>query len=505
MGGLVAFSRACFLAWFVVAVLCPLLSFLLQAMAMWQWHNYLESRAAAGKRVLRINLDETSVCLFQGDAKGTVFFTRKRQRPREGPTQRVSRAKRRSCLTHVGVICDDTALQPLMPQYIIGNCSTFLARDWSDLEARAPPNVTLVRQKSAWVNTGLLVRIVRRVGLVLRPYASSCQAVLVMDACCVHFAEPVLKACRIWGLWPVFVPARLTWLLQPCDTHAFGKYKSKLKVAYQASRVETPGGDLAIGQFLGCMYSTIREVFQGVRWSVAFDSDGLGRGQSEVSMCIREKLALLVPIAVPNMLPTEEQLRVCFPRRATVSWSLLLPAPPSPVLPPRPPVGYRLFPGFVRPPPLGLGDRVPGLLPGFARSMSEAASGREPRTRGDHRRAEELRRARRAEGEEMVCRACCGGIALSWLPFAARCVPHFLVFRQLQRTECEDLCGGGTSCYFLLVLMHVPVLCTVGCLSWYGLCFGEAVCKAAGENHLHSFCCRRRMSNGRAPSGAFEW
>ena len=47
---------------------------------MWQWYNYAESQVPAGKQTLRINLDETSVCLFQGDAKGTVFFSKKRKR-----------------------------------------------------------------------------------------------------------------------------------------------------------------------------------------------------------------------------------------------------------------------------------------------------------------------------------------------------------------------------------------------------------------------------------------
>ena len=300
---------------------------LLQARAVWQWYNYLQARAADGKRLLRINLDETSICLFQGDVKGTVFYDRKRDRTGERPAQRVSRAKRRTCLTHVGVICDDTALQPLMPQFLIGNSSTFLMRDWAGLQARAPANVTLVRQKSAWVNIRLLVQIVRRLGLLLRPHAGSCQPVLIMDACRVHFAEPVLRACRFWGLWPVLVPARLTWLLQPCDTHAFCRYKAKLKVAYQFSRVATARGDPDVANFLDCMYTAIREVFHGVRWSLAFEQDGFGREQVGVSLSIQERLALQVPIAVPNLRPTEEQLRECVPRKAKVNWSLLLPPP----------------------------------------------------------------------------------------------------------------------------------------------------------------------------------
>ena len=76
-----------------------------------------------GTIALRLNLDETSVCLFQGDAKGNVFAN-KRQHP-DGYAQRAPRSKRRSCLTHVGIICDRPDLQPLLPQVIIGNERTF--------------------------------------------------------------------------------------------------------------------------------------------------------------------------------------------------------------------------------------------------------------------------------------------------------------------------------------------------------------------------------------------
>ena len=45
-----------------------------QAAAAWQWFKYAAAQAPTGSTVLRINLDETSVKLFQGDGKGAVFF-----------------------------------------------------------------------------------------------------------------------------------------------------------------------------------------------------------------------------------------------------------------------------------------------------------------------------------------------------------------------------------------------------------------------------------------------
>ena len=85
------------------------------------------------KQLLRINLDETSVCLFQGSGKGNVFVGKKRRL-----VQFVQTRKRRCYFTHVAVICDNSELQPLLPQVLIGNERTFLAASMNGLRAGKP-------------------------------------------------------------------------------------------------------------------------------------------------------------------------------------------------------------------------------------------------------------------------------------------------------------------------------------------------------------------------------
>ena len=370
--------------------------FLLQAAAAWQWFNHLASRAPAGKSILRINIDETSVCLFQGTGKGTVFYSKKRQGPDAEPTQPASRNKRRTCLTHVAIICDNPRLQPLLPQYIIGNSQTFLQRDWPALLAAAPGNVVLIRQKSAWNNVTLFVQILHRLGTLLRPYLLSCQPVLLLDACRLHCARPVLQACLRSHLWLVFVPAKLTWLLQPCDTHAFQRYKLVLRNAYQAKRATSIGGELTIGEFLECMYRAIRSVLQGERWGLAFDRDGFGQNQTQVSTYIRRQAQLEAGFAAPAVRPSEEQLRLCFPQRARVHMPSVLPAAPAALALPRPPVGFRLFPRLSLDSAGVEGGEVglQGRRPGAASAMPRAVAARSPRTRREHRLAQELARSR---------------------------------------------------------------------------------------------------------------
>lgn len=281
---------------------------------------------------MRINLDETSVCLFQGGSKGTVFVTKTKK-----PQQKVSRGKRRCCLTHVGLICDRPGVQAVLPQVIIGNRQTFLVRELAALQAACLPNVHLLRQKSAWNNIDTMIYVIRLLGAALEPYTHEVQPILFLDACRLHLASRVIAACHDAHIWLIVIPARMTWMLQPLDTHAFFKYKLQLKGAYQAARAETEDGNLHISSFLRCLYKVIRCVLQGRSWSFAFDEDGFGADPDQCRPSVKVSLEVDVgaPIGIPGRCPTDEQFKLCFPQKANVSIAgLLKPFFIGPVLPP---------------------------------------------------------------------------------------------------------------------------------------------------------------------------
>jgi len=350
----------------------------LQAFAVWQWWNYYLDQLPPGKIPLRINLDETSVCLFPGDCRGTIFVSNKR--PRQEPVQRVARAKRRCCLTHVALICDDSALQPVLPQVIIGNEHTFLKASFADFKAACPANVRLVRQKSAWNDCALCASIVRWLGLALAPHMGRVQPILLLDAVRLHTAKNVLSACSRYRIWPIVVPAKMTWLVQPLDTSAFHLYKASLKRAYQRARGGSPNGDVSLAAFLACLYETIRSVLQGRRWASAFEQDGFGPRQERLSSYIKAQLQIDTPLQLSARRPAVEQLAACFPARAVVPVVALFrplaraAVPEAVVLPPLAELG----PGHVA------ADAGPGaalVRPGPADTDPE------PRTRAQHRKA----------------------------------------------------------------------------------------------------------------------
>ena len=163
--------------------------FCMQAFAMWRWWNEYEMRVAPGKTILKLNLDETSVCVYQGNVEGNVFLPRGRH-----PTlaQHVPRAMRRKNLTFVAMVSDNADIQLLLPQFIIGNYATFPARDIGALRATCPPNVFLIRQKSAWNNETLLIVIIRALREALEPHMEAFQPVLIFDAVALHLGGMLL-------------------------------------------------------------------------------------------------------------------------------------------------------------------------------------------------------------------------------------------------------------------------------------------------------------------------
>ena len=112
-----------------------------KAFAAWQWYNYCASRVPGGKRILRLNMDETAVCLYQGARRGNVFISRATERIQHGPL-----GARRTYLSHVAFICDDSTIQPLLPQFLIANRHTIDDVQLAEVRASCPPNVFVLRE-----------------------------------------------------------------------------------------------------------------------------------------------------------------------------------------------------------------------------------------------------------------------------------------------------------------------------------------------------------------------
>ena len=133
-----------------------------------------------------------------------------------------------------------------------------------------------------------------------------------------------LNACVNAGIWPVVVPAKTTWLLQPLDTHVFGPFKHFLRNEYQNVRGRSETGSITILATVECIYRSIMNIVESRDWSSSFQRNGFCARQE--GCCERVKKALGdrdLYLRVARDRPTLELLRHCFPGRTQIPIDLL--------------------------------------------------------------------------------------------------------------------------------------------------------------------------------------
>jgi hypothetical protein len=281
--------------------------------------NYLRGQVPEGKEPLLLNLDETAVAFFHGDQKGNLAVRRRRRcGDAAGPVQRVTRRQLRACLTHVAIIAECDEVQQVWPQWVLGNESVMLKRDVTAVQPGLPENVRLVRGKSSWTNVLVMCKLLHAVGVALHPWMDTRQPILLMDMARQHLDVKVARAAHAAGIWIMFVPAGLTWLMQPCDTHVFRAQKHDLRRRYLEARLASADGNVVAAEWLRMVSATIVRVLQGRPWRRAFAEDGYGALQTGVSKYILDTASPALPLPAPAGEPSAAELAVIFPKRCKV-------------------------------------------------------------------------------------------------------------------------------------------------------------------------------------------
>jgi len=169
-----------------------------QATALFQWCNFLDNHVPAGKTALNINLDETALRLYMPMGNGHVIASaRNRRTATPRPTQNASPQQTRGSFTHIVMVTDDTAVQPLLPQILIFNSHILSLRDHAVIRTRIPPNVIVLRAKSGWVTHQTMLFVLDVLMKALRHLLHTRQVILSCDAYRAHLHTAVIRrACR---------------------------------------------------------------------------------------------------------------------------------------------------------------------------------------------------------------------------------------------------------------------------------------------------------------------
>jgi len=267
-----------------------------------------------------INFDETCIPLIQSSHGGLlVHDAALLQRSPQSLTRDVSRAEMRTNLTYVAFISDDPAIQHLLPQFIIVSKRTLCDAAVVRLKDHMPESCILLRQDKAWVSQNTLIYMFEEISRRLRPLSPDVNIIVYADAYRAHICSRVLRTYGRLYMRFVCIPAGLTWVLQPCDTHLFALLKHHYRIQSEVANMSARRPGVNVVHILTALGAAIDHIMQRTSWSSAFRGLGLCGHQALVSARVRHKLSLPdVPIHLPHGLPSLQQLELIFPRKAAI-------------------------------------------------------------------------------------------------------------------------------------------------------------------------------------------
>lgn len=225
-------------------------------------------------------------------------------------------------MTLVAFLCDDVAVQPLLPQVFVSNQHVLSAVDVAQLNSACPSNVFFVRRKSSWVNVAVLLEILELFSALLQHTLRTHRVILHMDASRVHLHASVARACSRAGLFLMYIPASTTAWLQPLDVSVFSQYKAWVRAELERKRLVAPAGVLSRSDIMSAYSDGIRAILEAKGWANAFEVTGL-RGQSNLSTDLMSRLRWATPQAVPSSVPSLADFQAIYPRGARVPFDEL--------------------------------------------------------------------------------------------------------------------------------------------------------------------------------------
>ena len=255
-----------------------------------QWFAWLRRQCAAEKMILRLNLDETSIKLFLPCGRGHIV----RLEAGEGRRlkQPASRNQMRSSLTFVAIICDDPSIQTELPQIILGSERALTHGVLRQLRPGLRDNVILLRAKNGWMTAGLMARLMTMLGQKLMPFRDKYQPIMLFDAYPAHLSPWVFRAAARANIWTLVIPAKMTGLMQPLDTHVFYKMKMYLRKRFMEAALQSESGRVSMTTTIMAVNDAVRYILQKYSWKRAFEHNGFSVHEGAVRQRIREAAGL---------------------------------------------------------------------------------------------------------------------------------------------------------------------------------------------------------------------
>ena len=138
---------------------------------------------------------------------------------------------------------------------------------------------------------------------------------LLVDMAPCHIHHTVFDLARRRGLRMLLVPAGLTGMLQPLDTHVFQPFRAKLRELWVECRSVAEDGEVSFLTWARLVIHPIQEVVVGKPWRAAFERTGFLAKQALLSPKILKALAWESCPKIAAGPPPHGQASGMFPRR----------------------------------------------------------------------------------------------------------------------------------------------------------------------------------------------
>ena len=164
------------------------------------------------------------------------------------------------------------------------------------------------------MNAVMMKFLYRVVAERLAHLRDSHQIIFTTDTCKCHITKDTLACCGRHKMWPHLIPAKMTWALQPLDTHVFSKFKSTLATTWQRLQVaQSTPSKVEWASMIKAVVQTTQDVLCGEPWVRAFNHTGVSGEMHLVSPHVLAKIGLSEAPVLETRLPSAAQLQAIFP------------------------------------------------------------------------------------------------------------------------------------------------------------------------------------------------
>ena len=282
----------------------------MQACIYLNWMNAAH-KSFPGRKVVVLNLDETSIAKAYSQMKGTVML------PSAWPeynsldmSEHVNKNKTRCHVSYCAIVASDPLISERLPQVLLASRKNMSRSLEQHADVMLGVRTHLWVRDSAWMTQEIFLEILDLLVDALEPYHDFFEFILVFDASRVHFSMDIAQKLWFAEIRIVVVPAKLTWLLQPLDTHVFANFKNNLRKQLQHAALNAPDGQLNDREWIKSVAHCISQM-TSVNHARAFHRNGM-MGHQIFMKAVESKI--LPPDFVDNVgnqTPSLEDVKFC--------------------------------------------------------------------------------------------------------------------------------------------------------------------------------------------------